>query len=138
MAGRPWDRQRGESDPAWRAFSAYLAMEWRGSIDAVGRELYPGDGWRKRGRTGSLRRWARRHRWAERARAKVAHDWGERCRAEGDRMRAEMEARAIAARPAWWPHRSATEAAHWAERRAFAAELKIELAGLLGRRAGRE
>lgn len=63
--GEPWDRQSGDTDKSFAAFSLYLALgPWRSHRELCDR-LYSG-------RTSGLRlinEWSRKNAWVERARA---------------------------------------------------------------------
>ncbi len=57
----PWERQQGESSPAFQAFSTYLDMGEKRSIRAVSQQL---------GKSKTLiDRWSRNNGWVERVRA---------------------------------------------------------------------
>lgn len=72
---RPWERQPGESTPAWAAFRTYRDIGPRRSLDAVAIALAPPaapeprQARAKPRRNGSLSDWSRRHDWVARAAA---------------------------------------------------------------------
>ena len=106
---RPWQRQPGESEAAYRAFACYLNLLGRRTVEAVGRALYPGAGTRKRGRTGRLQAWFRRWSWWDRATAWDDHCWPEverqwrEARVEWSRRRADALYARQMARDARYP-----------------------------------
>lgn len=60
-AGRPWERRKGESAPAFAAFSAYLEMGPERSIRAVAQKCTKS--------VSLIRRWSSAYHWVERVRA---------------------------------------------------------------------
>ena len=60
-ADKPWERQQGESEPAWEAFKAYRDMGDKRTLTAVAERLQKSNT--------LIRRWQNRWGWRERVRA---------------------------------------------------------------------
>jgi hypothetical protein len=99
--GQPWDRQKGESEAAYRAFLAY-------------RDLGPG-----RSREAAYARWAGHGKGTERAPAGkftkwcAENDWVERARAWDDHLQAERDAIAAAEARKWEQRRQQSLEENW-------------------------
>ncbi|MBA4190912.1 MAG: hypothetical protein C0467_23230 [Planctomycetaceae bacterium] len=72
-----WERQVGESSPAWHAFQRYRDLGPRRTLDEVDRQLYPpparapeeAPSSARHRRRGHISSWSRRHDWVARAAA---------------------------------------------------------------------
>lgn len=83
---KPWERQKGESEKAFEAFSAYRDMGVERSIRAVSQKL-------SKSKT-LIDRWSRDKNWVERARA-YDNDLEREARAKAIKDRQNMTARHI-------------------------------------------
>lgn len=62
---QPWDRQEGETSPAWRAFVTYRDLGYDRSLRGAAEELQKAQS--------LLARWSSRHQWVVRAQAYDTH-----------------------------------------------------------------
>lgn len=92
--GRPWDRQKGESEAAYRAFLAYRDLGPGRTREAAYATTYGHGGGTKKAPAGQFTKWCDEHRWVDRCRHWDNHLQAERDRAAAERAR-EWERRRL-------------------------------------------